>query len=98
MALGAVVAYAIFTQRISGRTDQDGTAPAAAAASRILVPFNNSPGAVTTMAIANPTLSSVTVNVGIRTAAQLRSLLRSRFQLGAIIPLRSPRNLRLLPD
>jgi len=64
---GAVVAYAIFTQRVPGRTDQDGTAPAAAAASRFLVPFDNTSGAVSTMAIANTTSSSLTVNVGIRT-------------------------------
>jgi hypothetical protein len=45
-----VVAYAIFTQRIPARTDQDGTAPAAASASRILVPFDNSSGSATTIA------------------------------------------------
>jgi hypothetical protein len=65
---GALVAYAIFTQRVPGRSDQDGTAPAAAAVSRILVPFNNTNGAVTSMAIANTTSSSETINVGIRTA------------------------------
>jgi hypothetical protein len=67
---GAVAAYAIFTQRIAGRTDQDGTAPGAAAAARILVPFDNTNTAVSTMAIANPSSSSsVTVNVGIRTSS-----------------------------
>jgi hypothetical protein len=66
---GAVVAYAIFTQRVPGRSDQDGTAPAAAAISRILVPFNNTNGAVTSMAIANTTSSSETINVGIRTSS-----------------------------
>jgi hypothetical protein len=65
---GSVVAYAIFTQRVPGRTDQDGTAPAAAAASRILVPFDNTAGAVSSMAIANATSSSLSVNVGIRTS------------------------------
>jgi hypothetical protein len=66
---GAVAAYAIFTQRVPGRSDQDGTAPAAPAATRILVPFDNTSGAVTSMAIANPTASSQTVNVGIRTSS-----------------------------
>jgi len=63
---GAVVAYAIFTQR-AGAALGVGTAPATAAVSRILVPFDNN-GPVTSMAIANPTSSSVTINVGIRTA------------------------------
>jgi len=63
-----VLAYAIFTQRVTGRSDQDGTAPAAAAVSRILVPFDNTNGAVTSMAIANTTSSSGTIFVGIRTA------------------------------
>ncbi|HUI76855.1 MAG TPA: hypothetical protein VLY24_03040 [Bryobacteraceae bacterium] len=66
---GSVVAYAIFTQRVPGRTDQEGTAPAAAASSRILVPFDNTGGAATSMAIANTTSSSLTVNVGIRTSS-----------------------------
>jgi len=68
-ASAPVVAYAIFTQRVPGRSDQDGTAPAAAAVSRILVPFDNTSGAVTSMAIANTTSSSETINVGIRTAS-----------------------------
>jgi len=63
-----VAAYAIFTQRSEGPV-QKGTAPAALAISRILVPFDNTSGAVTTMAIANPTLSSESIFVGIRTAA-----------------------------
>jgi hypothetical protein len=66
---GSIVAYAIFTQRVPGRSDQDGTAPAAAAISRILVPFDNTSGAVTSMAIANTTSSSESIAVGIRTAS-----------------------------
>jgi len=68
---GAVQAYAIFTQRGSGL--QSGTAPAAASVSRILVPFDNSGTATTSMAIANTTAGSVTVNVGIRIAGQADS-------------------------
>lgn len=68
-ASAPVVAYAIFTQRVPGRTDQDGTASAAAAVSRILVPFDNTGVAVTTMAIANTTSASETISVGIRTAS-----------------------------
>jgi hypothetical protein len=62
-----VVAYAIFTQRVPGRSDQSGTAPAAAAGTRILVPFQNSNGAVTSIAIANPSSVSVGISVGLRT-------------------------------
>ena len=62
-----VVAYAIFTQRVAGRSDQDGTAPAAAAGSRILVPFNNTNGSVTSIAIANPGSTNESIFVGIRT-------------------------------
>ncbi len=65
---GAVVAYAIFTQRAAG-TLGVGTAPASAAVSRILVPFDNTNGAATSMAIANPTSATITINVGIRTTA-----------------------------
>ncbi|HEY7388694.1 MAG TPA: hypothetical protein VH640_09300 [Bryobacteraceae bacterium] len=67
-APSGVVAYAIFTQRVTGRQDQDGTAPAVAGASGVLVPFDNSSGAVTAIAIANPTNSSETIQVGFRAA------------------------------
>jgi hypothetical protein len=61
---GSVVAYAIFT--VTGAALQNGTAPAAGAASRILVPFDNTKGSATSIAIANTTTSSETINVGIR--------------------------------
>jgi hypothetical protein len=67
-AASGVVAYAIFTQTVPGRQNQDGTAPAAAGASGVLVPFDNSAGSVTAIAIANPTNSSETIQVGFRTA------------------------------
>ncbi|HEY7390164.1 MAG TPA: hypothetical protein VH640_16735 [Bryobacteraceae bacterium] len=60
-----VVAYAIFTQRIPGRTDQDGTASAAAGATRFLVPFDNSGGFITAVAVADYS-SSGTINVNIQ--------------------------------
>lgn len=65
----AVVAYAIFTQVVPGRQNQDGTAPAAPAASRILMPFDNTNGFVTTMAIANPNSSSASVTVAMQPGA-----------------------------
>jgi hypothetical protein len=66
-ANSAVVAYAIFTQRVPGRQDQDGTAPAAAGAARVLVPFDDASGFITTLGLANPNDSPESVSVGIQT-------------------------------
>jgi hypothetical protein len=63
-----VVAYAIFTQRVSGRQDQDGTAGATTAASRVVVPFDNTSGYVTAIAIVNPASSSQSISAAFRTA------------------------------
>ncbi|HEV3333128.1 MAG TPA: hypothetical protein VG096_19210 [Bryobacteraceae bacterium] len=62
---GVVVAYATFTQLAAG-TLGVGTALASVAVSRILVPFDNTNGAATSMAVVNPGSSSETINVGIR--------------------------------
>ena len=62
----AVVAYAIFTQRVPNRTDQDGTANAAASATRVLVPFDNTKNFVTSVAVANPTGAAESISVGIQ--------------------------------
>jgi hypothetical protein len=61
--------YAIFTQRQPGLAPQVGTSPASAAATRILVPFDNTSGNVAAMAIVNPTGAPITVNVNVRTTA-----------------------------
>jgi hypothetical protein len=61
-----VVAYAIFTQTVPGRTNQDGTAPAAASNSDVLVPFDNTNSFVTTLAIANTTAASESISVGMQ--------------------------------
>jgi len=61
-----VVAYAIFTQRVPGRTDQDGTSPAAASVTRVLMPYDNTNNFVTSMAIANTTPASESISVGIQ--------------------------------
>ena len=66
-APATLVAYAIFTQRVPGRTDQDGTAPAAAAATRILAPFDNTANFVTAFAVVNPTGSSESIGVNFQT-------------------------------
>lgn len=60
-------AYAIFTQRIPGRPDEEGTAEAIPVASRFLVPFDNTNGAVTSIAIASLSTNNNFISVGIRT-------------------------------
>jgi hypothetical protein len=66
-----IVAYAIFTQRLPGHTDQDGTAPGGAGTERVLVPFDNTAGFITSVAMVNPASASETiaVNVEIETGA-----------------------------
>lgn len=65
----SVAAYAIFTERVAGRQDQDATAAAAASATRVLVPFDNTNGFLTSIAIANPTAASESISVGIQPAS-----------------------------
>lgn len=61
-----VVGYAIFTFKTE--STQDGTAPAVTAASRILVPFDNTAGLITAVAMANPNGSDESIQVNIRTS------------------------------
>jgi hypothetical protein len=67
VADSGVVAYAIFTKRPAGLPAQVGTSPAAASASGILVPFDNTNGNVAAVALANPSSASETISVNIRT-------------------------------
>lgn len=62
-AAAGVAGYAIFTSQ-----GQDATAPAVSAASRILVPFDNTSGLVTAVAVANPNASAETIQVNIKTS------------------------------
>jgi len=62
-AAAGVSGYAIFTSQ-----GQDATAPAVSAASRILVPFDNTSYLVTAVAVANPNASAETIQVNIRTS------------------------------
>lgn len=63
-----VFSFAIYTYGgIAGRPDQDGTSPGVSAATRILVPFDNTAGFATSMAIVNPSASAETVSVNIQT-------------------------------
>ncbi|HLK47313.1 MAG TPA: hypothetical protein VKT49_04210 [Bryobacteraceae bacterium] len=62
-ASSGVVCYAIYTYRTAGHQDQDATAPGVASAGRILVPYDNTNGLVTAIAIVNPTAASETISV-----------------------------------
>ena len=62
-----VTAYVVFTIRVPGRQDQEGTAPAATASNRILVPYDDANGFVTGIAVTNPTGTAQTLSVGFRT-------------------------------
>jgi plastocyanin len=61
-----VNAYAIFTNRIPGLRDQDGTSPAVAATNRVLVPYDASSGVSTAIAVVNPTGSPQDITAGFR--------------------------------
>lgn len=63
-----VVGYAIFTSQSPGTPAQDSTAPAVSASSRILVPFDNSSGLITAIALVNPNGSPESVSVNLRTS------------------------------
>ena len=65
----AVSAYAVFTQRVPQQSDQEGTAEAGSTGSRFLVPFDNTNGAVTSIAIANPSAFNNSISVGVRSSA-----------------------------
>ncbi len=62
----SVGVYAIFAQSAPGLPNQDGTALASAASSRVLVPYDNTHGFVTAIAIANTGSTTVTINVGLK--------------------------------
>lgn len=66
-----VSAYVVFTNRIPGQKDQEGTAPAVAATNRILVPYDDANGYVTAIAVVNPTAAAQTISVGFRTVEGL---------------------------
>jgi hypothetical protein len=62
-----VMAYVVFTNRVPGHQDNEGTAPAVAATNRILVPYDDASGFVTAIAIVNPAAADQTITVGFRT-------------------------------
>jgi hypothetical protein len=62
-----ITAYAVFTLRVAGRPDQDGTAPGGSSSMGILVPFDNANGSVTGLALMNPSTVSETISINIKT-------------------------------
>jgi hypothetical protein len=65
-AAEGVVGYAIFTAHAPGNPAQDATAPAVTAASRILVPFDNTSSLVSAVAVVNPNGAAETISVNLR--------------------------------
>jgi hypothetical protein len=67
-APAGVVASVISTIRNPGHQDVKGTSIATASSTRVLVPFDNTPGTVTSVGIVNPTSVVETVSVKFMTA------------------------------
>ena len=59
-----IVGYVIFTNHIPGLPNQDATAPAVAAANDVLVPYDDSSGFATGIAIVNPMSTPQDISVG----------------------------------
>ncbi len=66
IASSGVVAYVIYTYT-SGQNASQGTAQAVTAASRILVPFDNTGSHATELAVVNPNSSQVSIQVNLKT-------------------------------
>ena len=62
----AVSVYAIFAQTVTGRPNQDGTSLAAVSSSRVLIPYDNTNGFVTSIAIANTGSTAASISVGLQ--------------------------------
>jgi hypothetical protein len=67
-ATAGVVGYVIFPSHAPGNPAQDATAPAVTAASRILVPFDNTSHLITALAVVNPNTAAESISVNIRTS------------------------------
>ena len=67
-APAGVIAYVVFSSALPGHQTQDGTANGAASATRFLVPFDNTNGLLTAIAVANPTNATETISVNFRLA------------------------------
>ncbi len=65
----AIVVYAVFTQIVTGRPNQDCTVLASATSSRVLMPYDNTNGFATSMAIANTGLTAQTITVATKNSS-----------------------------
>ena len=66
-----IVGYVIFANNVPGLPEEDAPAPAVAAANDILVPYDDSTGFATGIAIVNPTGTPQDISVGFRTTSGL---------------------------
>jgi hypothetical protein len=89
LATAGLEAYVIYTFTTNGR-DQDATAPAVSGASRILVPFDNTNGLVTALAVVNANAFPLTIASNFRisgTVVQGTQLeLPSNGQVAIVLP------------
>jgi len=60
-----IIGYVVFSIR-SGASQNDGTAPIGSASGRLLVPYDDTPGFLTGVAIVNPTSTAQNISVGFR--------------------------------
>ena len=63
----SIIGYVVFTIRVAGRQDQEGTAPAVAASNRILMPYADANGFVSGIAVVNISGQPESISVGFRT-------------------------------
>jgi hypothetical protein len=95
-ATAGVEAYVIYTYTAGGR-DQDATAPAVSSAPRILVPFDNTNGLVTALAVVNPNPLPLTIAVNFKLSGAAGTLvpgnqiqLPSNGQVAFLLPSQTP--------
>jgi len=63
-----ITGYVVFSIH-SGASQNDGTAPIGSASGRLLVPYDDTPGFLTGVAIVNPTSTAQNISVGFRNSA-----------------------------
>ena len=95
-APAGVEAYVIYTYTANGR-DQDATAPAVSGASRILVPFDNSNGLVTALAVVNANAFPLTIASNFRLSGAAGTVVQgtqlvlpSNGQVAVLLPTQFP--------
>jgi hypothetical protein len=91
-----VEAYVIYTFSVNGR-DQDSTAPAVSTASRILVPFDNTNGLTTALAVVNPNAFPLIITANFKLSGPVGTVVRgaplnlpAEGQLAFVMPTQFP--------